>query len=398
MTSDALLLRSLFDAGCARMDAAKLVRSAVRKMPEGAGVVAIGKLAHRMALSAMATRPDFVPVASIGATDGKAPWMTAGDHPIPGTRSFAAGRWMLSQVGRVNGRPLVLLVSGGGSALLEAPLSGLTNDDLVETTARLLSARMPIHDVNAVRKRLSAIKGGKLAAAAPESDWHVFILSDVVGDDPSVVASGPCVPDRTPPHRARRACMDAGVWDRLPPRVRQRLSDGEPPLSLATKHVETRVLAGARELGLAVSLSSDVPATVLAPVEDPVEELADRYVRWAQERAGLGPALLVATGEPVLEVRGKGRGGRAQHLALLMAQRLSGKKATFLAAGSDGRDGPTEHAGAIVDGATAARAGQALADAVSRFDSASFHADFATAIERFEPVTHLGEVHLLLIR
>lgn len=380
------------------MDAAKLTRAAVRDAPDGAGVVAIGKMAHRMSLAALEERPDLVLIASVGTTDGDAPWMKAGDHPIPNVRSFAAGRWVLSEVRKANGRPLVLLVSGGGSALVESPLPGLSDDDLIETTARLLRARMPIQDVNAVRKRLSAIKGGRLAHAAPASAWQVFVLSDVVGDDPSAVASGPCSVDRTPPQRARRVCRDTGVWEQLPPRVQNRLSDDEPPPLLAAANIETQVLAGARELGIAVDLASDLPATVLAPVEESVKELAARYARWARDRGGCGPALLVATGEPVIEVRGKGRGGRAQHLALLMAQHLSGMDATFFAAGTDGRDGPTDHAGAVVNGETASRAGKALDDAVIRFDSATFHAEFGTAIERFEPVTHLGEVHLLLVR
>lgn len=398
MTADASLLRFLFDAGCARMDAAKLVRQAVRDVPDGAGVVAIGKMAHRMSLAAVEARPDLVPIASVGTTEGDRAWMKVGDHPVPGERSFAAGRWLLSEVQKANGRPLVLLVSGGGSALVEVPLPGLSDDDLVETTARLLRARMPIHDVNSVRKRLSAIKGGRLAQAAPASEWDVFILSDVVGDDPSAVASGPCFVDRTSPRRAKRACLDAGVWGQLPPRAQARLEDDEPAPSLATASVNTQVLAGARELGVAVELASSVPGTVLAPVEDSVRELASRYARWAQDRTGDGPALLVATGEPVIEVRGRGRGGRAQHLALLMAQRLSGLDATFFAAGTDGRDGPTDHAGAVVDGDTASRAGKSLEEAISQFDSARFHAEFGTAIERFEPVTHLGEVHLLLVR
>lgn len=398
MSSDALLLRSLFDDACCHLDAGRLAGRAVRDVPEGAGVLGLGKMAHRMVTAALEARPDLVPVASVGPAEGDAPWMRAGDHPVPGTRSFAAGRWLLERVSARNGSALVLLLSGGGSALAEAPLPGLSDDDLVETTARLLRARMPIDELNAVRRRLSAIKGGRLAQAAPTSRWQVFVLSDVVGDDPAVVASGPCAFPRDPPRRAERACREAGVWDALPERVRQRLEADPSSPSPDTLEIETTVLAGARALGLSLERSSPWPTTVLAPVDAPVEVLADRYLAWARAREGDGPMLLVATGEPLLEVRGPGRGGRAQHLALLMARSLAGMDATFLALGTDGRDGPTDHAGAWVDGTTAERAGDRLEKAIDRYDSATFHAEAGTAVARFPPVTHLGEAHLLLVR
>lgn len=398
MSPDAALLRALVDDACAHLDADHLVRRVVTDVPEGAAALGLGKLSHRMVAAALGQRPDLVPIASIGPIEGELPWMRAGDHPVPGTLSFDAGRWLLQQVREHDGVPLVLLLSGGGSALAEVPLPGLTDDDVVETTARLLRARLPIDELNAVRRRLSALKGGRLARAAPSSQWRVFLLSDVVGDDPSAIASGPCAVDRDSPRRALRACREAGVWDSLPASVRLRLEEDVPPPSLDSIEIETTLLAGARQLGLALERASPWPTTVLAPVQDSVQVLSERYLAWAKDRTGDGPSLLVATGEPVLEVQGSGRGGRAQHLALLMARGLAGLDATFLAVGTDGRDGPTDHAGAWVDGSTATLAGDRLEDALERYDSAAFHAALGSAVERFEPVTHLGEAHLLLVR
>lgn len=398
MTSDRQLLVDVFDAACARLDAGRLAEQAVQEAPAHARVIALGKVAHGQMRAALAARPDLVALLSVSTDAGPEPWAVAGDHPVPGARSFEAGERLLDAVRAMDGAPLVLLLSGGGSALAEVPAAGLTEPDVQEATRVLLRSGLDVERMNAVRKRLSALKGGRLALAAPLSRWRVRVLSDVVGDDPAAVASGPCVEDRTPASLPRRACEQAGVWHALPPRVREVLATESRAPTLAGLDIDLQVVAGARQLALAAELASPVPTTVLAPVTDPVEALAERYVRFARERTGTGPRLLVASGEPTLQVRGPGRGGRCQHLALLVARELSGLDATFLAAGSDGRDGDTDHAGAIVDGSTAEEAGEALEEAIARYDSAALHEELGTALPRRAPVTHLGELHLMLVR
>jgi hydroxypyruvate reductase len=176
------------------------------------------------------------------------------------------------------------------------------------------------------------------------------------------------------------------------------LERDEPPLSLEGISIETKLLAGSRSLSFAAESLSEWPTTTLAPIEDSVENLAKRYAAWMRDRIGSGPALLIGAGEPTLRVTGSGRGGRAQHLALLMAAELRGLDAWFLAAGTDGRDGPTEQAGAIVDGTIAEVAGERLPQAIAQFDSERFHVELGTAIPRWDPATHLGELHLLFVR
>ena len=390
------LLRIYRDA-CARLHAGDLTAGAVAAVPPGAAVLALGKVAHVQMRSVLAARPDLRPLLSISTTSGPEAWALAGDHPVPGEASFTAGACLLDLAAAHDGQPLVLLLSGGGSALAAAPAPGIDPDEKIAVTKLLLTSGLDIQKMNTVRKRLSALKGGGLARAAPHSEWWVFAMSDVVGDDLGTIASGPCSPERGHPRAAERICREAGLWNRLPYRVQRRLAEPpDPPFDEQRIHAE--VLAGARTLARIAEAESPWPATVLAPVTDSVEALASRYAAWTRDRIGLGPALLIATGEPTLRVTGTGRGGRCQHLALLMAAELRGLDACFLAAGTDGRDGDTLHAGAIVDGGTAELAGLDLAEAIAGFDSAPLHAALETAIPAWQPCTHLGELHLLLVR
>jgi hydroxypyruvate reductase len=359
-------------------------------------------VAHRQVRAALAARPDWQPLVSVGTEDGPEPWALAGNHPLPGPRSFAAGEALLHAARAAGPLPFVLFLSGGGSALAEVPAPGLSGDDVTRATSLLLRSGLDIAATNAIRRRLSALKDGGLARAAPDSAWTVFALSDLPHPEPAVLSSGPCTPDPSSPTRARRRAKEEGLLARLPPRVKARL---EAPSTVAgpLPKVDFQWLAGARELALAGAAAfaeekPEVPATVLAPVAEPVEALAQRYALWALERVGSGPALLVAAGEPTLRVTGDGLGGRAQHLALLVARLIDSKPITFLAAGTDGRDGPTDHAGAIVDGGTATIAGSALERALAGFDSARLHAALGTALARRPATTHLGELHLLLVR
>src|SRR5690606_13159628 len=160
-------------------------------------------------------RPRWVPVLEAG-------------HPVPTAASVAAGRWALTLARHAagDGLPLLVLLSGGGSALLEMPAPGLTLDDLRATSWLLLRAGVPIGGLNAVRKHLSALKGGRFAAAAHPAPVSTFVLSDVVGDDLAVLASGPTVADPTTFADALRVLGEAGVREDAPPAVRRHLEAG----------------------------------------------------------------------------------------------------------------------------------------------------------------------------
>ena len=308
----------------------------------------------------------------------------AGDHPWPGERSLSAGRAVMqfAAAARPADRHLVLL-SGGASALCAAPAGDLTLADKDFALRRLMQSGASIAELNVVRKHLSALKGGRLAVALARtaespmpkgSGWPTLLtlaLSDVAGDDPTVIGSGPTVAD---PSTYRQACdilQRYGLYDGMSGAVRRHLEEGtagrlaETPKSaqdlgqdtafatLATLDDALEAVAAAattesagapRVLRLGRSLYGEVPAHAT--------EIASVLRRHRSE----GPLLIVAGGEPVLRVQGDGRGGRAQELALRLAVALEGVPGlTVLVAGTDGRDGPTEAAGGFADGGTLAR-------------------------------------------
>lgn len=290
-----------------------------------------------------------------------------GDHPIPGPGSLRAGAALLAAARSVRPDQTVLvLLSGGGSALAEVPAPGVTLDEIVATTRAVMASGASIHELNAARRALSLLKGGGLLRACSAARVEVLLLSDVAGDDPAVIASGPFWPDS--PDRRVRTTLLAGPTD----------------LREAAYHLlEERGWRPTRWPGV---------------VSGEVDDLAARYLRWLA--GAQGPrAALVAVGEPVLRLPAHpGSGGRAQHLALRMALGLAGKEAAFLAAGSDGRDGPTTAAGATVDGGTSARAralGVDLAASLDAADSATAAATLGAAIPGKPTGTNLTDLHLL---
>jgi glycerate 2-kinase len=312
----------------------------------------------------------------------------ASDHPEPSHRSVAAARAACGLLGALlpSDRLLVLL-SGGGSAALALPAAGLSLDDKRETTRAVARAGAGISELNAVRKHLSAIKGGQLAlhTSAPTV---VLALSDVVGNDPSAIASGPFSPD--PTTFAHAAALVERLAPNAPPSVVDHLrrgaagalrdtpKAGDPRLA----HVEFRVVAGPERVAdeaLRVVRSSGLMSGILSRnTERSVADLARAYGELARrEAASPGPVrVLVGNGEPSIALRaGAGRGGRATHLALAMAREIAGlPNVSFLAAGTDDRDGATDVSGAVVDGSTWARADAAGLDpalALDRYDSES---------------------------
>jgi glycerate 2-kinase len=296
-------------------------------------------------------------------------------HPIP---DEAGVRATAELVGLVEGSGaddlVVVVISGGGSALMLLPAEGISLDDMQRTTDLLLRAGATINELNAVRKHLEQAKGGGLARLAAPSDVLTLVLSDVVGNPLDVIASGPTVPDESTFGDACAIVDRFGLWDRLPTSVAERLRVGREgrmpdtpkPGDPIFERTQTVVVASnelAAVAGVRRAEAEGLQALLLSTyVEGEAREVALVFAALARElvyadRPLPRPCCLVAGGETIVRVRGGGRGGRNQELALATAEKLAGLDDVLLAAlATDGTDGPTDAAGALVDGSTVARA------------------------------------------
>ncbi|MFP5287211.1 MAG: glycerate kinase, partial [Thermoanaerobaculia bacterium] len=286
----------------------------------------------------------------------------SGGHPVPDRQSLAAGERLERWLGEIPaGAPLLTLISGGGSACVEAPVPGISPEDLAATQSVLLASGLPIQAVNAVRKHLSRIKGGGALRATGGRIPRILalLLSDVPGDDPATIASGPFAADPTTfsdaleaisgltvPESVRRH-LAAGARGEVPETVKP----GDPLLD----RVETVVVGSARTA--AASAVAEARRQGLSAVDAMLEGEASRAARELVERGrsltGSGVALVLG-GETTVTLSGvTGRGGRNQELALAAAREIAGRQDELvLALATDGEDGPTRAGGALVDGAT----------------------------------------------
>jgi len=342
-------------------------------------VVGIGKASARMAAALEELLGDKI-AAGIGVTaDGcKVPTrrveVVEAGHPVPDERGRAAARRIVDTVGSAGKDDLVIvLISGGGSALLTLPAPGLSLADLRETNRLLLRSGACIQELNTVRKHLSQVKGGQLARHAFPARVLSLILSDVPGDPLDVIASGPTVPDPTRFADALAVLERYDISERVPSSVRSHLISGkrgeipetpkpEDPLFQGVKNV----LVGSGNMAAQAACTEGerlgyhtlLLTTTLA---GEAREVGKVFASLARELVTHGrpvppPALLVAAGETTVTVRGPGKGGRNQELALSAAMGIEGLPGVVIAAlGTDGRDGPTDAAGGMVDGETIGR-------------------------------------------
>jgi len=309
-------------------------------------------------------------------------------HPIPSAEGAQAGSEMLDIVRGYGSDDLVVVViSGGASALLATPASGLSLDDLTQTTSVLLRSGATINEVNTVRKHITGIGGGRLAQAAYPANVYCYIVSDVIGDDPSFIGSGPCAPDDTTFHDARKVLDTYDLWDGLPDSVVRHLgasilgsgSDTPDSEDEIFETVQMRILGtnadaleGARVRATELGFEVNVVRNDLA---GEAREVGAGIARSISEAAP--GACLIWGGETTVTVEGDGVGGRNHELALAAALELErlGSAATILSAGTDGIDGLTQAAGTIVDQTTMARARQMGLDpegALANNDSGTF--------------------------
>jgi hydroxypyruvate reductase len=340
-----------------------------------------------------------------------------GGHPAPDSRSDAAGRAALRTAAltktAADRQELLVLLSGGASAMMAVPADGLSLEDKRQTTERLLRAGADIHTLNTVRKHLSAIKGGRLAAAA--GVCRTLAVSDVVGDDPSVIGSGPTVPDATTFGDALAVLAHFGGLAAYPPAVVQHLRAGERgEVGETPKPGDHRVLRSTFSLiGGRRDAMSGASAEALRRgyhplvIDDAVVGEA-RTTAVAHARAMLAradtlarPACIVSSGETTVHVRGAGRGGRNQEFAVAAAEVLRPETAAALAsAGTDGIDGPTDAAGGIVDNTTVSRARAAGIDLRGHLDdndAYTFLDRLGDLIRTGSTGTNVGDIQVLLL-
>ena len=298
-----------------------------------------------------------------------------GGHPVPVRGSVEAGRAALRFAAGVSSLEcLVVLLSGGASALMAAPAGAVTLKEKVDTTRVLLGAGVPIHELNCVRKHLSAVKGGRLALATP-GRVLTLAISDVVSpieNDPSVIGSGPTVGDETTFTEALAIVDRPGIRERVPPGVFKLLQRGRDGLvsetmqdgNLLPERSMYRVIGSRREAMDGALLTARKLGYQAIAINGAIEGEArvvggnhpERVLAAAQQL--MAPRCVVSSGETTVNVSGNGRGGRNQELALAALSEMSrlGSSAVLASVGTDGVDGPTDAAGAMVDSTTAIRA------------------------------------------
>lgn len=331
-------------------------------------VVAVGKAAPGMArgalelLGGLARRCVVVAPreSDFSALRGLAEILPS-SHPIPDDSGLRAAETLLEELRRATADTLILfLLSGGASALLPAPAEGIRLEDEAETTRLLLEAGATITDLNTVRKHISSVKGGLLARAMMPARVLSLILSDVPCDRLDVVGSGPTAPDPTTFRDALEVLVRYGVWERAPQRVRERLERGVSGLLEETpkpgdpvfQKVTNLVIGGvgdALEAAASRAVSLGYEARILSRCfEGEASSMGLFMGSVARELERHGGTVYLAGGESTVRVRGRGRGGRNQELALAALTKMQGCRGVMLAAlGTDGVDGPTDAAGAV---------------------------------------------------
>ncbi|MGR3343091.1 MAG: glycerate kinase type-2 family protein, partial [Paracoccaceae bacterium] len=355
------MARAIFDSGVAAADPGLAVARSLDRNPLPATkgrifVVALGKAAIRMAKAAcerVNSASTIIVTNYENATQVSGARVFAAGHPVPdagGLKAACAIEDLLNTAGQYD--HVVALISGGGSALLPAPVNGLTLADKATVNRLLLGAGLDITTMNLVRQQLSRLKGGGFLRAASPARITALILSDVVGDDLRVVASGPTVAPIGSRDEARSALKAAGLWDQLPDAVCQVLAKGNNK-RIKLGLVDNRLIGGNAHSVAAMALAAPNAQVYGQALQGDVQDAA-------QLISGCpGPGILLFGGETTVRLHGDGMGGRNQELALrvALAAETQGWDANwvFLSGGTDGRDGPTDAAGGLVDGGTLAR-------------------------------------------
>ncbi|MBI3430625.1 MAG: glycerate kinase [Hydrogenophilales bacterium] len=418
MNPRALLLES-FRAAVAAADPARILPPHLPSPPHGRTlVVGGGKAAASMAAAVESHWPADAPLAGLVVTRYQHSLPTRrievveASHPLPDGRGEGAALRMLELSAQLDEDDLLLaLISGGGSSLLAAPVEGITLKELRQVTKSLLQAGATIHDINTVRKHLTRLSGGRLAQAAGKAQGLALIISDVVGDDPATIASGPYAPDPT-------TCADA--LDRLahfrialPPGVRHYLescaadarADTPKPGDPCFSRMENRVIARAHDSLMAALRFFEQHGILALLISDSVsgdaQTVARQHAALARACSTQRPVALVSGGETTVSLQPRhGRGGRNSEYLLALALALDGDPAWAIACDTDGIDGSEDNAGALLTPDTLARArtqGLNPAGLLAAHDSHGFFSALGDLVVTGPTRTNVNDYRVLLL-
>lgn len=356
-----------FLAGVKAADPALALERAIEKQPfpvlkDGKYIiVAVGKAACKMAQSALNALPEGAKASAIAVTNYenvteiKGCRVFGAAHPVPDANGLEAASEVIALLESATKDDLVLaLISGGSSALLPAPVDGLNLRDKSNVNEVLLTSGFDIYQMNLVRQSVSNLKGGGMLRYAAPAKVQSYILSDVLGDDLRVVGSGPSIGPIGTVADARRLLIETGNFTKMPEPVRNYL---EHTFTTPTPvHADHATLVGSNTQSLAAMAVAAGATRIEEPLIGDVHAAANRILDDVKNHIGKGPFALAYGGETTVELVGNGQGGRNQELALLVAQKAHkaqlGGTWCFLSGGTDGRDGPTDAAGGLVDGET----------------------------------------------
>ena len=391
---------------------------------EGIWLVGMGKASAAMAEAVLERFGDRITGGVINVKAGhgrplRGIRVNEAGHPFPDEAGRRGAEEILRVAGEAGPRDLVIgLLSGGGSALSPAPVPGLTLDAKQEVTRALLACGATIHEINAVRKHLSRIKGGRLAVSAHPAQVLSLLLSDVIGDDLDVIASGPTAPDPSTyrdslrvldRHRVREAIPQAAV------KILERGAEGklpETPKPGDSVFARTRnVVVGSNALAVGAAREKARrlgyhPLVLSTFVEGETREVARVHAAIAKEILASGnpvarPACVLSGGETTVTLQGSGKGGRNQEFALAAALEIQGLEGVVvLSGGTDGTDGPTDAAGAVVDGFTVTRGREAGKDAeayLARNDAYPFFQALGDLLVTGPTLTNVMDLRVVMV-
>ncbi|MGV8951014.1 MAG: glycerate kinase type-2 family protein [Cypionkella sp.] len=412
------LLISLFDAAVAAADPDRALGAHLPARPKGR-VVVIGAGKGAAQLAAAFERLWDGPVSGVvvtrygyGCATRQITVLEAA-HPVPDAAGLAASAALFDAVSDLTADDLVVaLICGGGSALLPSPPQGMDLADEAALNRALLASGAPISVMNAIRKQVSTIKGGRLAAACHPARVLSLVVSDVPGDDPAQVASGPTVPDATTREQAR--AMIAAWRIALPPKIAAWIA-GEAgrapdPRDAVFAQNEVRVIASARlslEAAAAKAAALGIPAAILSDrIEGESRDVGQVHAAIAAEvatrnRPFARPVVILSGGETTVTLRGKGRGGRNSEFLLALALAAEGVNFSALAADTDGIDGSESNAGAFADGDSMARLRAAGHDPAALLAGNDAYSAFDALGDLFAPGptgTNVNDFRAILIR
>lgn len=387
-------------------------------------VIGAGKASGAMALAVERLLGDRITGGCINVKTGhgvplESIEIVEAGHPVPNEAGLQGTRRILDLLDSTSERDLVLcLISGGGSALLPAPAESVRFDDMQETTQILLRCGATIHEINAIRKHISQVKGGNLARRAAPATLVSLILSDVVGDDLDSIASGPTVPDRSTFRDCARIIEKYEIADQLPATVKHRLErglcgeveetpkEGDPIFDRTWNAILANNLLAVSKAAEEARKSGYRTLVLSTLIEGEAREVAKVHAAIAREchRSGQPippPACFISGGETTVTIRGAGLGGRNQEFVLAAALEIEGcLSVVVLSGGTDGTDGPTDAAGALADGTSVARSRRAGLDATAHLrnnDSYHFFEPLGDLLVTGPTRTNVMDLRVLLV-